>query len=156
MFPLGCCISFCGIFIISQAVPPEKEIVDDDFTDDASFEGQPESPHKDSPTLAETPRSRKSGVYLSSLQSDSARERYRSRMSTCAGGPLLGFLARGSVIDRSGISDTIKRRRRSSVMNIRERRKSQSMGAMVRADMRTEIVSTPALNRSSTMPPASV
>merc|ERR1712124_162167 len=33
MFPIGCCISFCGIFIISKAVPPEKEIFDGDDID---------------------------------------------------------------------------------------------------------------------------
>jgi hypothetical protein len=147
MFPIGCCISFCGIFIISKAVPPEKEIFDGDDID-----GSEGSSSVKSPTLAQTPVSRMSSAMSGGTVSGSARERYRSRMSTCVGGPMLGFLAQGSIVDRDGISDTIKRRRRSSVLAARDRRQSKSMGAVNRG---AGAENSPIVSRSSTMPPPS-
>ena len=103
MFPIGCCISFSGIYVLSKG-PEESE--------DADMERMVDEDEKPagSPALS-------SGTSDSSpiTSGGSQRERYRSRMSTCAAGPLLGFLNSSTIVDRDNISETIKMRRRSTV-----------------------------------------
>jgi hypothetical protein len=129
MFPIGCCISFSGIYVLSKG-PEESE--------DADMERMVDEDEKPagSPALS-------SGTSDSSpiTSGGSQRERYRSRMSTCAAGPLLGFLNSSTIVDRDNISETIKMRRRSTV-----RGTSQSMA--VRSNGSSKDPSTPTNNIS--------
>jgi hypothetical protein len=111
MFPIGCCISFSCIWVLSKGPKDDEDgemevMVDEDETAAGSV-----SPHGTRSTPALT-------------SGGTPRERYRSRMSTAAAGPLLGFLMKSTIIDRDNISESIKKRRRSTV---RGRNATQSM-----------------------------
>ena len=110
MFPIGFCISLSGIWVLSKG-PEDAEneiqiLVEEDDTK-MTAHGT-----RGSPALT---------------SSGTPRERYRSRMSTAAAGPLLGFLISSTILDRDGVSESVKKRRRSTILLANGRRASKSM-----------------------------
>ena len=115
MFPIGCSISFVGIYILSKA-PEENDMamermVDEDEESSSSTSNVTKNGTRASPALTS------GGTAMS------PRERYRSRFSSVAAGPMLSFTMSSTILDRDGISESIKQRRRS----IKNRKTSQSM-----------------------------
>ena len=113
MFPIGCSISFCGIYILSR--PPEE---DENGEMEEMIDVDDEAPTKNGTRSA--PALTSGGSVMT------RRERYASSVVSIAAGPMFGFLNSSAVVDRDGISQSVKQRR-ASTMKMNTRRASKSM-----------------------------
>lgn len=108
LFPVGCCISFCGIIVLSRApsapVPSSEKASGDN-----------------SPAAGQTPT-----LTTSKADEEDRRERYRTRLASAVTGPMLGFLAAPKVSAPEGGSMKPARRQRQSIIADRVRRASSA------------------------------
>ena len=132
MFPIGCSISFCGIYVLSKAPEENEEASMEELVDEDSGSA-PSTPKVTTNGTRGTPALTSGGSVLT------PRERYRSSMASAAAGTMFGFLNSSAVIDRDGVIEaSIKKRRRSSIM-VNARRASKSMTANVGGSAKEDV-----------------